>query len=100
MPPATLIYQAKQLLVSGAIVQVRIWRRPGASPERPHGLKYSLFYGRAGERIVGYDNEAGKGDHRHYRDREEPYVFSTLERLIADFEADVRREEQLAKRRS
>lgn len=100
MPPATLIYQAKQLLVSGAIVQVRIWRLPGASTERPHGLKYSLFYGRAGERIVGYDNEAGKGDHRHYRDGEEPYVFSTLERLIADFEADVRREEQLAERRS
>lgn len=98
MPPATLIYQAKQVLISGAIVQVRIWRLAGTSAERPHGLKYSLFYGRPGERIVAYDNEAGKGDHRHYRDREEPYVFTTLGRLIADFEADVRREEQAAGR--
>ncbi|WP_246777504.1 DUF6516 family protein [Rhizobium sp. BG4] len=74
------------------ILQIRIWRLPQANAERPHGLKYSLFYGWPGERIVGYDNEAGKGDHRHYRDREEPYVFETMDKLIADFQADVRRE--------
>ena len=59
---------------------------------RPHGLKYSLFFGRAGERIIGYDNEKGKGDHRHYRSQEEPYRFSSLEQLIRDFENDVERE--------
>ncbi len=96
MVPARLIYDAKQILETGAIVQVRIWQLPAASPERPHGLKYSLFYGRPGERIVGYDNEAGKGDHRHYRDREERYLFTTLSRLMADFESDVLREERLA----
>jgi len=92
MPPATLIYDRKLLLPEGTILQIRIWRLPQANVERPHGLKYSLFYGRPGERIIGYDNEAGKGDHRHYRDREEPYVFETMDTLIADFEADVRRE--------
>ena len=30
-----------------------------------HGLKYSLFYGAEKARLIGYDNEAGKGDHRH-----------------------------------
>lgn len=54
-----------------------------SAPERPHGLKYSLFYGRPGERIVGYDNETGKVDHRHYRDREEPCAFRGLAALIA-----------------
>jgi hypothetical protein len=92
MPPATLIYDRKLLLPDGMILQVRIWRLPQANAERPHGLKYSLFYGRPGERIIGYDNEAGKGDHRHYRDREEPYVFETMDKSIADFEADVKRE--------
>ena len=53
---------------------------------------YSLFYGRAGERIVGYDNETGKGDHRHYREREEPYAFTDVETLVGDFLADLRRE--------
>jgi hypothetical protein len=92
VPPATLIISLKNLLAGGAIVQIRVWRRPSFDQERPHGLKYWLFYGRPGERIVAYDNEAGKGDHRHYRDLEEAYVFSTIERLIRDFEQDVRRE--------
>ena len=75
-----------------AIVEVRILRLPEPDSERPHGLKYSLYYGRLGERIVGYDNERGKGDHRHYRDREEPYTFTTVERLVADFMDDVESE--------
>jgi hypothetical protein len=89
---ASLIEDRKAVLDTGAIIQIRIWRLPRATSERPHGLKYSLFYGRPGERIIGYDNEAGKGDHRHYRDREESYAFVSLEQLVADFEADVRKE--------
>ena len=60
-------------------------------PERPHGLKYSLYYGRAGERIVGYDNERGKGDHKHVEGREKRYRFVSVEQLVADFLADVER---------
>jgi Family of unknown function (DUF6516) len=57
--------------------------------ERLHGLKYSLFYGRQGERIVGYDNESGKGDHRHYRETEEKYEFQSVKQLIGAFMSDV-----------
>ncbi|MBX3575972.1 MAG: hypothetical protein KF723_02100 [Rhizobiaceae bacterium] len=91
VPPATLIEDLKFERRDGTIIQMRIWRLPTANTERPHGLKYSLFFGRAGERIVGYDNEAGKGDHRHYRDIEEPYAFTSLEQLVADFWDDVRK---------
>jgi hypothetical protein len=59
--------------------------------ERPHGLKYSLFYGRNGLRIVGYDNERGKGDHKHLADKEYRYRFVTVEKLMADFLADLER---------
>ncbi len=45
-----------------------------------------------GVRVVGYDNERGKGDHRHHHGIETPYNFVSIERLIADFEADVTRE--------
>jgi hypothetical protein len=89
---ASLLESRKLMLDDGAIIQIRIWRLPRASLERPHGLKYSPFYRRHGQRIIGYDNETGKGDHRHYRDREENYAFVSLERLIADFEADIRKE--------
>jgi hypothetical protein len=85
--PASLIEDRKAVLETGTIIQIRIWLLPRATDERPHRLKYSLFYGRPGERIVGYDNEAG-----NYRDREEPYTLTSLEQLVADFEADVRKE--------
>lgn len=89
---ASLIQDRKVVLATGHILQIRIWLLPKPTDERPHGLKYSLFFGRQGERIVGYDNELGKGDHRHYRNEQQPYAFSTIEKLIADFEADVRKE--------
>jgi Family of unknown function (DUF6516) len=90
---SAVLLQSRRLdLTDGTIIQIRIWRLPSTTAERPHGLKYSLFYGRKSERIVGYDNEAGKGDHRHYRDREEPYSFTTMEKLIADFWIDVKKE--------
>lgn len=73
----------------GAVLEMRVWRLPGIDAQRSHGLKYSLYYGKNGVRVVGYDNERGKGDHRHYGKREEAYAFTTLEQLLADFLADV-----------
>lgn len=74
----------------GAIVEMTIWRVPAPVSPSTHGLKYALFYGRPGQREVGYDNERGKGDHRHVLDVETPYRFTTVERLMADFWSDVR----------
>jgi hypothetical protein len=74
----------------GAIVEMVIWRVPVPVPPSTHGLKYSLFYGRPGVREVGYDNERGKGDHRHLQGVETVYAFSTVEKLMADFWSDVR----------
>jgi Family of unknown function (DUF6516) len=66
-------------------------RVPSPVPPTTHELKYSLFYGRAGIREVGYDNERGKGDHRHFQGIEIAYGFQTVEQLLVDFWADVRR---------
>ena len=81
----------KECRGDGAIVQMVVWRLPQTDVERPHGLKYRLYCGRGGQCLVRYDNEAGKGDHRHYGDREESYTFTTLTTLLADFRADVER---------
>jgi hypothetical protein len=89
---ATLLFEDRMVYPDDAILEMRIWRLPERDAERPHGLKYSLFYGRNGERIIAYDNERGKGDHRHYRGQEATYVFSTTDRLVADFLDDVERE--------
>jgi hypothetical protein len=88
MPKATCIINSK--VIQGRwIIERAVWVLPEASTERPHGLKYSLFCGDATRCLVRYDNEAGKGDHRHYGDHEESYMFTTLEALLDDFQADV-----------
>jgi hypothetical protein len=37
-----------------------------------------------------FDNERGKGDHKHIREVETPYVFESVEKLTADFMEAVR----------
>lgn len=91
MASAELLFHSKRVYDGGAIAELKIWPLPEPVAGSAHRLKYSLYYGQAGERLLGYDNERGKGDHRHYGDREEVYAFSSVEQLAADFEADVAR---------
>jgi len=86
---AALLIHERMVFEDGAIIEIKVWRVPSPVLPSTHGLKYSLFYGRAGERLVAYDNERGKGDHRHYGHREEDYVFSSIEQLLEDFKSDV-----------
>lgn len=89
MAKAILIIEDKRLFADGHILEVVVWAVPTPVPPTQHGLKYRLFYGIAGLRIVGYDNERGKGDHRHINGVEEPYQFTAVEKLLTDFQADV-----------
>ena len=41
--------------------------------------------------VVRYDNETGKGDHRHFGNKESTYRFTTPDQLIADFQHDIAR---------
>lgn len=73
----------------GSVAEMVLWRVPEPIAGSRHPFKYRLYYGRAGKRLVGYDNERGKGDHRHRHEIEEPYRFTTVEQLMSDFLADV-----------
>jgi Family of unknown function (DUF6516) len=87
---ADILFRQRIDYDDGAIVEMTIWRVPSAVPPSTHGLKYSLFYGRPGVREIGYDNERGKGHHRHFEGAEKAYKFSTVGQLMADFWSDVR----------
>ena len=87
---AELLFHQRIDYDDGAIVEMVLWRVPVPVPPSKHELKYSLFYGRPGIREVSYDNERGKGDHRHFRGAETPYTFSSVEQLVVDFWSDVR----------
>jgi hypothetical protein len=87
---ATLHHHSKLTYPDGAVREMILWRLPKSSADRPHGLKYRLYYGLAdGTCLVRYDNESGKGDHKHYRGREQPYPFLSVELLVRDFLADI-----------
>jgi hypothetical protein len=88
---AELLFSQRIDYDDGPIVEMVLWRVPLPVPPSTHGLKYSLFYGRPGVREVGYDNERGKGDHRHFQGIETTYRFTTAEKLVSDFWSDVRK---------
>ncbi len=92
MMKATLLLRRKVIYKDGRILEMVVWKLPTANQERPHALKYRFYYGLAdGTCQVRYDNEQGKGDHRHYDQQEEPYSFTDIETLIEDFLNDVSR---------
>ena len=88
---AELLFSQRIDYDDGGLVEMVLWRVPKPVPASSHRLKYSLFYGRPGVREVGYDNERGKGDHRHIQGVETAYKFTSVEQLMTDFWADVRR---------
>ena len=68
-----------------------IWELPEPSPPSTHRYKYRLYFGASGVSWVRYDNERGKGNHRHIGNQEFDYIFTSVEQLLQDFRADVER---------
>jgi hypothetical protein len=78
-------------LEEAAFVELVVWRLERPLPGCGHRFKYRLAYVVRGVCVVRYDNEAGKGDHRHVGKRELAYEFTSIEKLQSDFWADVAR---------
>jgi Family of unknown function (DUF6516) len=87
--PATLITRFKDITADGAILELVVWKVPAPVPPTEHGYKYRAVYAVDGVRVVGFDNERGKGDHCHLDGMELPYTFTGVEQLVEDFIAAV-----------
>ena len=87
--PAQLITRFKDITAEGAILELVIWKVPEPVPPTDHGYKSRAVYVVDGIRIVGFDNERGKGDHCHLDGKEVPYTFEGVDQLIEDFIAAV-----------
>jgi hypothetical protein len=68
-----------------------LWRLPELAKGSSHQFKYRLAYVVSGECVLRYDNETGKGDHRHFGGKEAAYTFKTPDKLLADFQRDIAR---------
>ena len=74
-------------LDDGAFAELRIWLVPQRGST--HNYKYALAYIVDGEWVFRYDNEAGKGDHKHVGALELSYDFESPLQLLSDFWFDV-----------
>lgn len=88
---AVLLVRTRIVYSESAFAELVLWQLPKPVAGSGHSFKYRLAYVVHGVCVLRYDNEAGKGDHRHFGGDETAYRFATPDRLIADFERDIAR---------
>jgi hypothetical protein len=88
---AELLLDERHALEAGTFVEIVVWRLPRPTRGSTHRFKYRLALVVDGICVLRYDNEAGKGDHKHVGDVEESYGFTSPEALLANFWSDVKK---------
>jgi hypothetical protein len=88
---AVQLVSARIAYSEAAFAELVLWRLAKPLEGSGHGFKYRLAYVVRGECVLRYDNELGKGDHRHLGGTETAYAFTTVDQLLADFRADMER---------
>lgn len=88
---AKLLVRQRVEVHARAFAELVIWQVPAPLAGSAHAFKYRLAYVVGGVCVLRYDNEAGKGDHRHGPENESAYRFKNPSRLMADFFEDIQR---------
>ena len=88
---AMLLLRSRIAHSETAFAELALWRVPKPVTGSTHTFKYRLAYIVDGACVVRYDNEAGKGDHRHVGAKEDVYDFETPDTLVVDFQRDIAR---------
>ena len=79
----------RHVLSNSSFVELVVWRLPAPLNGSSHSFKYRLAFVVNGSCVLRYDNEAGKGDHKHVGPEQFPYSFTTPKALLDDFWHDV-----------
>jgi len=88
---ATRLLRERRVISEGAFVEWVVWQVPSPVPGSAHAFKYRLAFIVNGVCVLRYDNEIGKGDHKHIGKEQMPYIFTTPAQLLEDFWNDVDR---------
>jgi len=88
---AVELVRTRVTFTESAFAELVLWQVPKPMAGSIHRFKYRLAYVVDGKCVVRYDNEVGKGDHRHFDGKESAYAFKTPEKLVADFQRDIAR---------
>lgn len=87
---AKLITKERRQIGEGMFAEIVIWDVPMPVRMSRHSYKYRLAFVVNEVCVLRYDNEAGKGDHKHIGLVERPYPFEGLRKLMQDFDADMK----------
>ena len=74
-----------------SFAELVLWQLRDPLPGSKHRFKCRLAFVVRGECVLRYDNESGKGDHRHFKDKESAFDFESPEQLIRAFQRDIAR---------
>ena len=88
---AKLVHKVRRRLREGAFFEIVIWEVPESVRASRHRFKYSLALVVNEICVMRYDNEAGKGDHKHIGPVEMAYEFINVNKLMDDFADDIAR---------
>lgn len=88
---AALVARTRIVYAENAFAELVLWKVPVPLAGSPHDFKYRFAYVVDGVCVLRYDNESGKGDHRHFGATESRYAFTTPEALLAAFNDDIAR---------
>lgn len=83
------LLKERLVLDDNSFAELSLWRLPRPVKGSSHGFKYRLALVVGGICVMRYDNEIGKGDHKHIGGVEYAYAFTSPQRLLADFWNDV-----------
>lgn len=87
---ARLVSRYDRVIGDDEVLHVVVWEVSTPVFGSAHRYKYSFAYVCDDVCVVRYDNERGKGDHRHIDDEETRYEFNGIGQIETDFVRDVR----------
>lgn len=88
---ATELVRQRIVYAENKFAELVLWRLSQPLAGSKHSFKYRLAYVVNEVCVLRYDNEDGKGDHRHWGEKESDYNFTTPGKLLADFQQDIER---------
>jgi len=86
---AKLMLNERHILSEDVFVEMVVWLLTSPLSKSHHSFKYRLALVVEGKCVLRYDNEPGKGEHKHIGEAEIPYTFTTPQALLKDFWNDV-----------
>ena len=87
--PAKSLLKERRAITENSFLDLVIWEIPAPLPGSEHNYKYRLAFVVYGTCVLRYDNESGKGDHKHIMETEVSFTFNSLKQLVDDFLNDV-----------